>query len=420
VIGIVVWLALLVTACGREVAQISGVVTSADTGLPLAGVAIRLGTNQTKTDGQGNYSLRIATRGTQQLYALLSGYQPYSNEIVVSPPSSTVVSFTLMIQPPIDGAEATGPEAHSDSEPDGLTAEKVPEQDVEPPSVKLETSRRAVGSSSASFTWRGTDNVSSPDALEYAYRLTPYQESWVDWAHMGSASYNSLLPGSYCFEVKARDEAGNACSPVVVSFSVAAETETPPAAAPRGVGAVFDLTRTTAARLLAGDPVEGKAWVGFAVNPHAAEAQIRAAFDTLKADGYINDYSLSDGFLGRIVDITSTTAKGGAYLTDLFGEEVSENYHGLYRDPFDHLVACDNLLVAAWSKASIEVTDIQRMGPWALVKYTWKRGEATPALRILQSVLLAEVLQHFPAGQAQEGAACFGLHDDGWRVESCL
>ena len=420
-LGALILLALLMTACGRRATQISGVVTSGETGLPLSGVAVRFGSSQTKTDSSGEYALSTDRPGIQRLYAWLSGYEPYSRDITATLSASTVCDFTLPLQPLATGVGPAMPEESPSSRPeDESLVAKVPSEDTEPPSVRFEKTPSAVASSSVSFAWRGTDNTSSAAALEYAYRLTPNEVSWTDWAHVESVSYNRLLPSSYHFEVKARDEAGNASSPVAASFSVAPATTTPPAAASGSVDTTAELTRSSAVRLIAADPVEGKTWVGFFVDPHAAEAQIRAAFDTLKADGYINDYSLSYGFWGRMVDITSTTAKGAAYLIDLFGEEVSESYHGLYRDPFDHLVWCDNLLVAAWSKASIEVTDIQRMGTWALVKYAWKRGEATPVLRILQSVLSAEVLQQFPAGQTQEGTACFSLHDDGWRVGSCL
>lgn len=182
----------------------------------------------------------------------------------------------------------------------------------------------------------------------------------------------------------------------------------------------FALTRSTAAKIIAADPRVGRAWINMAIDRSKPVAQIRAAFDRLKSGGYIEDYIIKSGFMGQFVSISSATAKGKASIADSLGEPVGEEYKGLARDLFDHSLACDNLLFAAWTKADIQVTGIQMIGPGALATYTWQRGEPSPVLGALQEVVRSQVLQSVPAGQRQEGTACLSLYDDGWRVVSCL
>jgi hypothetical protein len=62
--------------------------------------------------------------------------------------------------------------------------------------------------------WIGLDNVSlpaatSPNAIQYSYRLVGRDNSWSPWTAATYVEYADLLPGSYTFSIKAKDEAGN-------------------------------------------------------------------------------------------------------------------------------------------------------------------------------------------------------------------
>ncbi len=77
----------------------------------------------------------------------------------------------------------------------------------------------AVGA--ASFSWTGTDNVTAPASLVYAYRLDPLEPTFSAFGGATSRSYTGLANGSYTFHVKARDQAGNEdATPATRSFTV--------------------------------------------------------------------------------------------------------------------------------------------------------------------------------------------------------
>lgn len=77
----------------------------------------------------------------------------------------------------------------------------------------------AVGA--ASFSWTGTDNVTPPASLVYAYRLDPLEPTFSAFGGATSKSYTGLPNGSYTIHVKARDQAGNEdATPATRSFTV--------------------------------------------------------------------------------------------------------------------------------------------------------------------------------------------------------
>jgi hypothetical protein len=71
------------------------------------------------------------------------------------------------------------------------------------------------------FTYTGSDNITSVSNLVYSYRLTGYSSSWSSYSGSTTKSYSNLSNGSYAFEVKAKDEAGNIdSSPASRSFTI--------------------------------------------------------------------------------------------------------------------------------------------------------------------------------------------------------
>ena len=91
---------------------------------------------------------------------------------------------------------------------------------------------------SATFTFTGTHNSTSTDNLEYATYLQGYDSGWSSFSSSTTKYYSSLPYGSYTFQVKARDQAGNEDpSPATRSFILKAPfiLQTP------NNNAVFDL-----------------------------------------------------------------------------------------------------------------------------------------------------------------------------------
>jgi hypothetical protein len=73
----------------------------------------------------------------------------------------------------------------------------------------------------ATFTWTGTDDVTPPASLVYAYRLDPIEPSFSAFGSVTTRNYANLPNGSYTFQVKARDQAGNEDpSPATRAFTV--------------------------------------------------------------------------------------------------------------------------------------------------------------------------------------------------------
>lgn len=93
-----------------------------------------------------------------------------------------------------------------------------------------------IGTGSATFTWTGTDDQTSPANLNYSYRLDGYS-NWSSWASNTSASYSSLPDRSYTFSVKARDQSGNEDpSPATRTFTVDASPPNAPTITIGGAG----------------------------------------------------------------------------------------------------------------------------------------------------------------------------------------
>jgi hypothetical protein len=72
------------------------------------------------------------------------------------------------------------------------------------------------------FTYTGTDNVTPSGSLVYATYLQGYDSGWSSFNSSTTKSYTNLPNGTYTFQVKAKDQAGNEdLTPATRSFIVA-------------------------------------------------------------------------------------------------------------------------------------------------------------------------------------------------------
>jgi uncharacterized protein (DUF2345 family) len=94
--------------------------------------------------------------------------------------------------------------------------------DTTPPETSVTSGPTgAISVNSATFNWTGSDNVTAPANLLYAYRLDPIEPSFSAFASTTTKSYSNLANGNYTFYVKARDQAGNEDStPASQTFTV--------------------------------------------------------------------------------------------------------------------------------------------------------------------------------------------------------
>ncbi|MGE5306681.1 MAG: M6 family metalloprotease domain-containing protein [Alphaproteobacteria bacterium] len=78
-----------------------------------------------------------------------------------------------------------------------------------------------ISASSATFNWTGTDNLTAPGNLVYAYRLDPVEPNYSAFGSTTTVSYNNIANGNYTLYVKSRDQAGNEDpTPALEAFTV--------------------------------------------------------------------------------------------------------------------------------------------------------------------------------------------------------
>lgn len=106
---------------------------------------------------------------------------------------------------------------------DGLTGAPaeviVRHDDVPPETILISGPPSPIDASSAAFTFAGTDDVTAPNDLSFAWRLDgrPFSE----FTDARSVTLAELTDGSHTFEVVARDRAGNADpTPATRTFTV--------------------------------------------------------------------------------------------------------------------------------------------------------------------------------------------------------
>ena len=107
----------------------------------------------------------------------------------------------------------------------------LPKVDEDPPSIQwVATPQSPTPSESIEFAWKGQDDVTPEDRLEYSYYLEGQDKAWSPWEPVLERTFEGLPEGSYRFEVKARDEAGNISAPISFPFLITtpSEAEAPP------------------------------------------------------------------------------------------------------------------------------------------------------------------------------------------------
>jgi hypothetical protein len=152
--------------------------------------------------------------------------------------------------------------------------EFVPPDGQAPDTVIVDGPDGTVAARDVTFVFAGSDDQTSPESLVYATFLDGYDSGWSPFAPATARSWQRLPNGSYTFQVRARDQAGNEDpSPAARTFAVdyVPPDITPPAPdpmtwarSPHPVGLTSVAMEATTAVDLHG-PVEY--WFGFAESP---------------------------------------------------------------------------------------------------------------------------------------------------------
>jgi len=80
----------------------------------------------------------------------------------------------------------------------------------QPPNTKIETADIDSANGTAKFTWSGSDDATPAGNLVYCYRIredSSYSD-WSSWSASTTKTYTNLSPGSYRFQVRAKDGEG--------------------------------------------------------------------------------------------------------------------------------------------------------------------------------------------------------------------
>lgn len=93
---------LLLSGClGTGQYTVTGIVTEGDTGVPLWGAQVRVGSRRSITNAQGYYELTKVPGGRQELEVTLEGYEPYELEVHLE--EGSVVNADLVTKlPPLN------------------------------------------------------------------------------------------------------------------------------------------------------------------------------------------------------------------------------------------------------------------------------------------------------------------------------
>jgi len=154
--------------------------------------------------------------------------QPLSATLVPPPPAPSVTATaswnTLTVA---DGAH-TLTAATTDQQGNPGSATRVVTVDNTPPDTQITGGPSGtITVTSATFTFTGTDGLTPPASLEFAWRLDG--GAFSAFSSATSATFTNLAEGAHSFEVKARDQAGNEdATPASRSFTVSLGPPLPP------------------------------------------------------------------------------------------------------------------------------------------------------------------------------------------------
>ena len=118
----------------------------------------------------------------------------------------------------------------------GVDVEYQPQNTPEnqPPDTRIVTANTDSGGGFAEFTWTGTDDTTPATELTYSYRLVrpgPTYDAWSSWSSGKTKKYTNLSPGSYKFQVRAKDTDGAIDpSPASKEFAIGETEKHPPIA----------------------------------------------------------------------------------------------------------------------------------------------------------------------------------------------
>jgi hypothetical protein len=112
---------------------------------------------------------------------------------------------------------------NADPTPDTRTfTVNITPSDTTPPNTSITSGPSGtITYDDVTFQWTGTDNITSTSNLVYSYYLQGYDSGWSSYTSATSKSYSNLSNGTYTFQVRAKDQAGNADpTPATRTFTV--------------------------------------------------------------------------------------------------------------------------------------------------------------------------------------------------------
>ena len=159
--------------------------------------------------------------GAVATVALRGASQELITTLAPQPPASAVTATASWNTATVPDGVHTLTASATDQAQHAGTASRTVIVDNTPPDTQITGGPvDTVGEPSATFTFTGTDNLSPPGGLAFAWRLDG--GAFTPFAAVTSAALSGLEAGSHAFEVKARDLAGNEDpSPARRSFTVA-------------------------------------------------------------------------------------------------------------------------------------------------------------------------------------------------------
>ena len=180
---------------------------------PRGGSYVRLdvGLQVNASDGGSGVGSLVLTVGGRSLTSTVDPPLPA--------PGATATA-TWLTSTVSDGSHTLGAAA-TDRAGNSATTTRVIIVDNTPPDTQIAGGPGGAAQvTSAIFTFTGTDNLTPPSGLEFAWRLDG--GAWSAFTMEHSATLTGLAPGNYLLEVKARDLAGNEDpTPAQRSFTVA-------------------------------------------------------------------------------------------------------------------------------------------------------------------------------------------------------